>query len=335
MQIFGLHKNIYKLSRLSCTQELLDQNTKERHKLLGDWDLLKSRKVPDKEIANITGISRATYYRRKKAIATFGIIKGLQRRNTKPKTFRTSKIPIETINTILAIRRENPTYGKAKIAVILRRDFAINLSESSVGRVLKKLIIEGKITKSISSCKAKRRRKFIKHAKRWEYGMKAKSPGELIQIDHMSVTKHNITMKEFRAWDPITKTIVADVVSNATSSAAAKFLRKVIEEMPFKVKSIQVDGGSEFMANFEKECENLKLPLYVLPPSHPQYNGGVERGNRIFREEFYGRGDIRAESIGAFKLQLKKAVHKYNTYRPHFSLNGLTPLEYTNKILAA
>jgi putative transposase len=125
------------------------------------------------------------------------------------------------------------------------------------------------------------------------------------------------------------------VVSNATSTAAAKFLRKVINEMPFKVKSIQVDGGSEFMADFEKECEKLKLPLYVLPPSRPQYNGGVERGNRIFREEFYGRNDINADSIGAFKIDLKKAVHKYNSYRPHFRLNGLTPFEYTNQILAA
>ncbi len=36
--------------------------------------------------------------------------------------------------------------------------------------------------------------------------------------------------------------------------------------------------------------------------------------------------DTQAEAIGAFKLKLKKAVLKYNTYRPHFSLNGLTPL---------
>jgi transposase len=334
MQIFGLHKNIYKLANYACTQELLDQNTKERQKLVGDWETLKSRKVPDYEIARITGISRATYYRRKKALQILGI-KGLQRKSTRPTTFRRSKIPIETINTILAIRKENPTYGKAKITVILRRDCNIKLSESSVGRVLKKLIIEGKISKSISASRIKKKRKFTNHAKRWEYGMKAKNPGELIQIDHMSVTKHNITMKEFRAWDPITKVIVADVVSNATSAAAAKFLRKVISEMPFKVKSIQVDGGSEFMADFEKECEKTKIPLYVLPPSRPQYNGGVERGNRIFREEFYGRNDINAESIGAFKIELKKAVLKYNSYRPHFSLNGLTPFEYTKRILAA
>lgn len=95
--------------------------------------------------------------------------------------------------------------------------------------------------------------------------MKAKTPGGLIQIDHMSVNKHNISMKEFRAWDPITKVIVADLVSNATSVAAAKFLQKVIKEMPFAVKSVQVDGGSEFMKEFENECQKLDIPLFVRP----------------------------------------------------------------------
>jgi transposase InsO family protein len=42
-----------------------------------------------------------------------------------------------------------------------------------------------------------------------------------------------------------------------------------------------------------------------------------------------------AESIGAFKYELNKAVRKYNTYRPYFNLKGLTPMEYTNQILAA
>ena len=75
--------------------------------------------------------------------------------------------------------------------------------------------------------------------------------------------------------------------------------------MPFAVKSIQVEGGSEFMKNFESECMKLKIPLFVLPPSRPQYNGGVERSNRIFREEFYARSDLQAESLGTFRAELK------------------------------
>jgi putative transposase len=91
---------------------------------------------------------------------------------------------------------------------------------------------------------------------------------------------------------------------------------------------LQVDGGSEFMAEFEAACEELSIPLIILPPSRPTYNGGVERGNRTFKEEFYYRGDLLADSIGAMRFELKKPLKKYNTYRPHKSLGGLTPMEY-------
>jgi len=332
MQIFGLHKNIYKLANYARRQESLSEQAEKCRKWLGDWEKLKSKKVPDKIISEVTSISRSTYYRRKRAIKLFGIT-GFDKKSTKPRTLRQSKIPDSTKRLILKIRKENPTYGKAKITVIIKRDHDINISESSVGRVLKLLILKGKIIPSISSSRKARRRTFKSHAKRFKYGMKAIKPGELIQIDHMSVTKNNITMKHFQAWDPITKTIVADLTSNATSRAAAKFLDKVIKDMPFKVISVQVDGGSEFMKDFEQGCAKNNIPLYVLPPKRPQWNGGVERGNRTFREEFYA-SDLLAESLGAVRHELDKAVKKYNTYRPHFSLKGLTPYDYTQKILS-
>ncbi|NRA73445.1 MAG: transposase [Rickettsiales bacterium] len=80
-------------------------------------------------------------------------------------------------------------------------------------------------------------------------------------------------------------------------------------------------------------CAKLKIPLYVLPPRKPEYNGGVERSNRIFREELYARDDFIADSIGAIRFHLKQAVQKYNEYRPHKSLGYLIPLEYIKQSL--
>ena len=82
------------------------------------------------------------------------------------------------------------------------------------------------------------------------------------------------------------------------------------------------------MADFEAACEQMKIPLIVLPPARPTYNGGVEQGNRSFRQEFYMRPDLRADSIGAMRFKLKNAVDKYNTFRPHHALKGKTPIEY-------
>jgi transposase InsO family protein len=70
------------------------------------------------------------------------------------------------------------------------------------------------------------------------------------------------------------------------------------------------------------------LPMIVLPPRRPDYNGGVERGNRTFREEFYSRSDVLANSIKELTPELEKALWKYNNYRPHAHLNGATPMEY-------
>ena len=117
--------------------------------------------------------------------------------------------------------------------------------------------------------------------------MKSKELGELIQIDYMSVSKDGMNVKHFQAWAPISKVIVADMYSSANSSSASKFLDKMMKEMPFMVKSIQVDGGSEFIKMFEKKCQGYEILLDVLPPKRPQWNGGVERGNRTFREDFY------------------------------------------------
>ena len=332
MQIKYLPHALYKSYSYAYSQTTKDEQIKQRRKYLGDWETLKARKVPDKEIAVITGISRATYYRFKKSLKLLGL-KGLEEQSRRPKKVRQSKIPLTTKQIVLNIRRQNPTYGKDKIAIILKRDFAIKLSVSSVGRLIKKFKVEGLIIPSRSRFKQRRKRVFKGHAKPWQYGTKIKQPGQLIQIDHMTVTKNQLHFKHFQAWDPYTKMLVAEIYSNATALTAKKFLLKAIKELPFKIESIQVDGGSEFMADFEDTCAEHKIPLFVLPPKRPQYNGGVERSNRISREEFYDNPELLADSIQAMRLELKKSTWKYISYRPHHSLGGLTPLEYTNQYL--
>jgi IS30 family transposase len=90
--------------------------------------------------------------------------------------------------------------------------------------------------------------------------------GEYVQIDHMTVTKNGFVVKNFQAWDRNSKFIYAQVYSQATSSSGARFLIELVAKAPFKIKSIQVDGGSEFMKDFEETCKELGIPLYVLPP---------------------------------------------------------------------
>jgi transposase InsO family protein len=328
MQIKSHHKNVYKLYAYARTQECLDAYRKGREDSVRQWETLKAEGVCDRVCKEFTGISRATYYRYKAVLKT--LEKGRTPPSKKPKKLRKPKWGEAEKQLVLRIRRENPTYGKEKISLIIGRDFDRKISISTVGRILKFLSEKGLLTKSSSAPRAKRKRNFGKnHAQPWTYKKYAEMEmGERVQIDHMTVTKNGICIKHFKAWERRSKYIHAQAYSNAKATSARKFLLEFIETAPFKIKSVQVDGGSEFMAEFEQTCQEKGIPLIVLPPAKPKYNGGVERGNRVFREEFYARTDMLADSLGALRAELKAALNKYNTYRPHKSLDGLTPMAY-------
>jgi transposase InsO family protein len=140
-------------------------------------------------------------------------------------------------------------------------------------------------------------------------------------------TDSNIRVKHFQATCPITRISIAAAYSNATSRSARNFLSKVIKQLPFPVLSIQVDGGAEFMKEFEQACSLLNIPLFVLPPRSPKCNANVERANGTFRYEFY-QSNTFAHSIGEINNKLQEFQGFYNSFRPHQSLDYLSPLQY-------
>ena len=113
----------------------------------------------------------------------------------------------------------------------------------------------------------------------------------------------------------------------ANASTAAHFLDILQERMPFPVKAIQVDGGPEFEAVFEKECQLRGIQLFVLPPRSPKLNGGVERAHRTHTEEFYEVTDSTFD-LDELRIELLEWEGIYNTVRPHQALGYLTPLKF-------
>ena len=66
------------------------------------------------------------------------------------------------------------------------------------------------------------------------------------------------------------------MATQASARSAATLLDNLCRDAPFPVTGIQVDGGSEFMAEFESACATKNLDLVVLLPKRPQLNGAVE-----------------------------------------------------------
>jgi len=129
-----------------------------------------------------------------------------------------------------------------------------------------------------------------------------------VQIDTLSIRfPSNHTVKQFTAIDRCSRW--------GQGMAAKRFLDRLIEQAPFEVRAIQVDGGSEFMAYFEQACEDRDLELCVLPPRPPQLNGRVERLQATYRHELYGSYNL-PHRIDPLNRCLDDFNYHYNRQRP-------------------
>ena len=84
-------------------------------------------------------------------------------------------------------------------------------------------------------------------------------------------------------------------------------------------------GGENFSPiRFSTGFGNTGSNFRPVKPASPHLNGKVERSQRTDIEEFYSGVDLKAADLDAQLLQWQD---HYNHFRPHGSLNGLTPWE--------
>ena len=300
---------------------------------------LREKGFSEKEALEFLELKRSTFFNwLKKFNNKCGTLKmkttELENKSRRPHNFRQTKVITHVlISHIFTIRQAKPMFGKEKIKRILDQE-GIIVSVSTVGRILKYLMDKGKI-QNIKLLKSKNTGYRKEQRKRYAERIKNQKPntlGELIQIDHMVLNLYNkLRIKEFRAVDPTTRISISRIYNSANAINAREFLKEVIYEFDFPIKSIQVDGGGEFMGEFEEYCEEQGIKLYVLPPRSPKMNGYVERANETYRYEFWNVYEI-PDTIEETRKLLKKYEREYNCERMHQSLNYLTPMEYYYKL---
>ena len=273
------------------------------------------------------GISPDTFYFWKKRYLPDDLTT-LEERPHKPKHVRQPTWTAETSQAVLELREKYPGWGKAKLASLLA-DQGMNVSVSMAGRILRSLKDRGILREPVRNhISAKKRLQNRPYAVRKPKEYVAKNPGDIVQVDTMDVRPlPGVIIKHFGARDVVSRWDVVEAASRSTALSASRFIESIITRMPFQVKAIQVDGGSEFQSVFEETCQKLGIRLFVLPPRSPKLNGCIERSNRTHTEEFYEVTD------SDFDIQsLNKALYDweivYNTVRPHQALDYLTPNKY-------
>ena len=223
---------------------------------------------------------------------------------------------------------EWPGIGKDKLVKLLRDEKGIHASASTVGRIIGYLKKRGELVEPRRNGISPKRREKRPYATRKPREYQALAPGDLVEVDTMDIRPlPGIVMKQFTARDMVSRWDVLMVRTRATANTASEFLKVLAERMPFEIKAIQVDGGSEFRAEFEESCRQMGIRLFVLPPRSPKLNGSVERANRTHTEEFY---EFYHGSWNVAELNDALRLHeiKYNTRRPHQSLGQITPLKF-------
>jgi transposase InsO family protein len=229
---------------------------------------------------------------------------------------------------VLKLREEYPRWGKDKLVILLHGD-GYKVSTSMVGRIMCYLKLRGVLKEPppnhISARKGQRQRPY---AVRKPRDYVAREPGDIVQIDTLDVRPlPGVVFKHFTARDVVSRWDIVEVYNRATAQTAVSFLDMLERRLPFQLRAIQVDGGSEFGAVFEQQCQQRNISLFVLPPRSPKLNGHVERAHRTHTEEFYEVTESCFE-IAELRADLLEWEHIYNTVRPHQALGYLTPQKF-------
>jgi transposase InsO family protein len=278
------------------------------------------------------GITRQTFYRWKRRFDRHDL-STLEGRSHRPKKVRQPTWSMQLAERVLALRKQYPRWGKDKLVVLLRRENH-SVSTSMVGRILthwKRRGVLHEPPKPAVLLRARRKLRKRPWAVRKPKYWRIQQPGDLVEIDTKEIRmRGRVILKHFSARDVVSRWDVLEVHRRGTSLAAAHFLDTLLDRVPFPIKALQVDGGSEFAAEFELACQEKELPLFVLPPKSPKLNAHVERSHRTHNEEFY---QVHAESdqVPTLNFQLRHWEKTYNCIRPHQSLAYLTPLEFITR----
>lgn len=271
------------------------------------------------------GIARPTFYRWQHRFAQSGL-SGLTDRSHRPIRARRSRWTEDDLQLVLTLREQYPRWGKAKLAILLQRE-GQEFSRSMIGRMLSHLRATGRLHEGHSG-RRPTRRLLRPYAIRKPRDYAVTVPGDLVQVDTKDVRPvPGKVFKHLSLVDITSRYAAAEVGWGATAQTVTGYLDRMRQRLPFAVKAIQVDGGSEFRAEFEVYCQEHGLQLFVLPPHSPKLNGCVERMQRTFDEEFYQctAVDLRVETLSTALHQYERT---YNTIRPHQALGYLTPQQY-------
>jgi transposase InsO family protein len=159
------------------------------------------------------------------------------------------------------------------------------------------------------------------------------APGDSIQVDVKVVKLKREKVFQYTAIDDCTRFRVLRLYPRLNQHSSLHFLGELRRTLPFAIKKLQCDNGTEFPLAFKLAVEAAGIRHRYIKPRRPQQNGKVERSHRIDAEEFWDLHHFEAQTDAEGPLAAWE--RRYNHDRFSLALQGRTPAEKLHGLLAS
>lgn len=277
------------------------------------------------------GISRKTFHKwHKRFKGSKERPKDLENHSRAPKKKRQWEVSFEQEERIIHLRKKGMKYGKKKLKVIYQREYKEDISTWKIERVIRKHQLFPDKVEYAKRIKRKTRR--VKTQKKSIHTVERKDIfGHLWHIDTITLWWYGARRVIFTAIEDMTRIGYARAYTTTSSGYAEDFLKRLMYLVEGRVEMMHSDNGSEFEGKFRLACDKLNIEQVYSRPRTPKDNPYVERFNWTVQDEWLSLSEIGLDEIPTANQDLSKWVVEYNSYRPHESLDNLTPLEYAQE----
>lgn len=235
---------------------------------------------------------------------------GLKNKSSRPHKIK-RWLPQNIRDTIIQLRLQRK-YGPDRRSFYLKQKYNWFVSSQTIWRLYKEHGLN--------------RLKYKKNWQRYPQSYSKAIPGDRVQVDVKFLDSLGFSGKryyQFTAIDDCTRFRVMRIYDHNTVNSSQNFVNRLQQSLPFAIKQIQTDNGSEFSEAFSWHLDDLGIGHRKTKVRCPEKNGKVERSHRTDEQEFYGIN--RFVSIHHLKRLLRQWEKEYNTERQHMALGGKTP----------
>lgn len=256
-------------------------------------------------------------------------LSSLEDRSRKPRRLRQTTYSTNLIKLIRRLRTDYPSYSSKKLAVILRRDWNILYSHSTIGRIILKYKLYFRAVLKLTRARSKRAVAVWKQRK--PYNLRAQAPAKVIEFDMKHIYACGKRQYAFVAVDIFTKQAYIHVANQPSSFQAMLALRATIDIFGKDVCIVN-DNGSENYKHAWQYLKEQNITQYFARPHTPKDKPHVENLIGKLQQECLDEGKRITRTLTERKQQIADWLNDYHFFRPHQALDYQTPAEFCDTI---